>query len=318
MIARTPNAYAILAAVETEGRLELTTPGASAPNIRLPSAVHMLRALLVRRRAARSPEPGRGLFLLQFDDSTHQCLRSVAFGRPVGAAPLVELMMDPYFHYSDGFAELRTLSASGALPPWPERADTLFWRGRGSHRGVRTDGGPVTELREVPRIALALALRDHPHADVGITGPWMQRETNEEAQAFLERERVFRPHAPMAEHARFRFQIDIDGVANAWATLERFLCGSCVLKLGTPFEMWFYPLMRPWEHYVPVAADASDLPERLDWCLSHPAEAESIAAAGRALALSLTYEVAAEHALRALDRCRIPLDGGGGGSTAVR
>ena len=112
----------------------------------------------------------------------------------------------------------------------------------------------------------------------------------------------------MREHARHRFQLDIDGVANAWATLERFLCGSCVLKVASPFEMWFYPSLRAWTHYVPVMADLSDLDERLDWCRSHPRDAEAIAKAGRRFALDLTYDAAIAHSVDALGSCRLALD----------
>ncbi len=308
MIGRTPSAYAMLVAVEDGDRVELATAGYSAPNVRLASAIQMLRELLARGRALHAPAPGqRSMTVFQFDDCTHQTLACVALGRPVGFAPLAELIVDPYFYLSHGFDELRRAALDGSLPAWSARTDTLFWRGRGSHRGLAADGTPVQRMADVPRTALALRLRGHPHADVGMVGPWMQAETDEEAKAWLAAEGILRPYTAMAEHARHRFQLDIDGVANAWATLERFLCGSCVLKVGTPFEMWFYDAMRPWEHFVPVRPDAADLEAMLEWCLAHPRECESIAAAGQRLALSLTYEVAVERAVAALGRVRVVL-----------
>ena len=310
MIERTPNAYAVLVAVEEEGGLRLSTPGYSAPNIRLSSAIHMFRQLLERVRTRLTARQSRGMYLFQFDDSIHQSVRSVALGRPVGLAPLVELIVDPYFYFSNGYDDLRRSAEAGSLPAWEDRADTLFWRGRGSNRGWTGSGERIGALRDVPRISLALHLRQNRHADVGVIGPWMQAESDEEAVAFFIREGIHRPHASMAEHAGFKYQLDIDGVANAWATLERFLCGSCVLKVASPFEMWFYDAMRPWEHFVPLQADHSDVDEKLDWCLSHPRQARDIAAAGQALALSLTFEHAVEHAVDRLVACRIALDRG--------
>ena len=298
-------AYGLLAAVEDGERLVLSVAGYSAPNIRYASAVLMMRFLLEKRRqqdAAADAE--RGLYFFQYDDYARQQIRSVALGRMVGTAAFVELIVDPYFFFSRGFDELRVLSAAGTLPPWSERAETVFWRGSGSHNGWTTSGAPVKSLQDIQRVQMALRLRDNSRADVGLVGAWNEQPEAETLQ-FLSQERILRTHTPMRDHAQYRYQIDIDGVANAWATLERFLCGSCVLKVQSLFEMWYYPSIHPWVHYVPVQADLSDLEERLHWCFEHSEEARAIAEAGRAFALSLTYEAAVDHSVRALSACRI-------------
>lgn len=302
------NAHAILALIEDGERVTSSTAGYSAPNIRYASAVGMMRFLLSeRRRLAERVDPGRGLYLFQYDDHAFQDVRSVALGRHVGHYPLLELIVDPYFFFSRGFEELRALSANGDLPAWSDRSDRVFWRGRGSSNGLTLSGAPIQGLEDIPRVQLALRLRDDPQADVGLIGAWNQQAEAETEEA-LARARILRPAAPMREHAHHRFQLDIDGVANAWATLERFLCGSCVLKVASPFEMWFYPSLHAWTHYVPVKADLSDLEQQLHWCRSHPQDARSIAEAGRRFALDLTYDVAIAHSVRALGDCRLDLD----------
>ena len=54
------------------------------------------------------------------------------------------------------------------------------------------------------------------------------------------------------------------------------------------FRSWYYDRLEPWRHYVPVAADLSDLVERIEWCRGHTAECRAIAQAGQALALAMT------------------------------
>ncbi|CAK0864741.1 unnamed protein product [Prorocentrum cordatum] len=44
-------------------------------------------------------------------------------------------------------------------------------------------------------------------------------------------------------------------------------------------------LARPWEHYVPIAYDLSDLVAKVEWLQAHDDEARAIAARGQALAL---------------------------------
>jgi hypothetical protein len=44
-------------------------------------------------------------------------------------------------------------------------------------------------------------------------------------------------------------------------------------------ESWLMEgLLKPYEHYVPLAADYSDLPQILDWCKGHEAECLQIIA----------------------------------------
>ena len=97
----------------------------------------------------------------------------------------------------------------------------------------------------------------------------------------------------MLEHGNYRLQLDIDGVANAWGLFEKMLLGSCILKVDTVNEQWFYRDMRPWEHFVPVRGDLGDLTAKLDWCLSRDAEAEAIGLEGQKLALQHTFPSAA-------------------------
>ena len=297
----------MLAAIEHGPEVRISTSGTWSTHVRFNSAVKMIRHALARRtRGLTEPDAARGLYFLQFYDFAQRHIRSVAFGRLAGAAPFVELIPDPYFYFSHGFQALRTLAIEKALPDWRDRSDAVFWRGVGSHNGRDLRGEPIRELADIPRLQLALRLRDRPHADVGVTGAWHDQPQASTLE-LLEDNRILRPPASMAEHARFKFQVDIDGIANAWATLERFLCGSCVLKVGTPFEMWFYPRMRAWEHFVPVRADLTDLEERQDWCLSHPGECQAIAEAGQQLAFSITLDSALDEAVQALSACRIPL-----------
>ena len=299
-------AFAIIAVLETGGRLEFSTPGYSSPNVRLPSSINMIRTVLAERRrrtAGSSSRPGRYVF--QFDDIAYARMMSVGFGREIGSHDLVGLIMDPYFFYSRGFDGLRTAATAGEFPPWKMRHDTLFWRGRGTHGGSAERDVRSTPLSEVPRIQLALRLRDHPNADVGMIGPWIQPDSDADTVEFFQKERIFRQSVTMAGHSRYKYLLDIDGVANAWSTLERLLCGACVLKVASPYEMWYYQKLIAWRHYVPVRADFLDVDEKLDWCLSHPAEAEAIADAGQQLALAITYDRAMNEAVDRFSECRL-------------
>jgi hypothetical protein len=95
------------------------------------------------------------------------------------------------------------------------------------------------------------------------------------------------------DFAKYRYTIDIDGNSNAWSSLFRkLLTGSPVLKVASPhgFRQWYYDALEPMKNFVPVAADLSDLVEKAEWLQKNPESSEKIGQAGRALALSLTFE----------------------------
>jgi hypothetical protein len=70
--------------------------------------------------------------------------------------------------------------------------------------------------------------------------------------------------------------LDGNGAA-ASRSLKALTGGFTVLKQETDFLEFFYSALRPWEHYVPLSRDLSDLEERLRWVQDNPEQAETIA-----------------------------------------
>ena len=272
----------------------------STPNARTSAAIRALRKLL--------PEVSskRGAVFVQYDDFAHSPLCSVAFGKVRGGSPAIRLIPDAFFLESDGYEVLRRAVAEQQLPSWDMRQDIVFWRGSASTRGVRLDGGAVTTLADVPRVALCLTLREVPRTDAAIIAPWGFDTPPEQAIAWLSAQLIFRSPVPPLEQAAYRFLIDIDGVANAWGFFEKLLLGSCILKIASPYEQWFYPDIEPWVHYVPVKQDLSDLTEKISWCRSNSGFARAIARSGQQFALGHTAGNARRRMVETLQHCFIP------------
>jgi hypothetical protein len=53
---------------------------------------------------------------------------------------------------------------------------------------------------------------------------------------------------------------------------------------STAFSEYFDDWLRPFEHYIPVLPDLSDLVEKLQWAVANDAEASAIQRAGQAFA----------------------------------
>jgi hypothetical protein len=95
---------------------------------------------------------------------------------------------------------------------------------------------------------------------------------------------------------RWGLLIDIEG--RGWSARLKLLLhsGRPVFIQERPWSEWFWPALRPMEHFIPVRRDLSDLVERVEWALAHPDEARAIGARGQALAQSQLTRSAAVRA----------------------
>jgi len=203
------------------------------------------------------------------------------------------LVPDRGFHAGRGYARERLAAAAAAA--FEARDPTLVWRGSPTGRGDYWKPGMLASdpgLRQ--RVRMCLVLRDAMRADprLGVDARIIAgRSVAPDAAAAYREAGIDGGTIPQESWLGRRFAIDIDGNANAFSNLFiRLVYGCCVLKVASPagFRQWYYDRLEPWRHFIPVAADLSDLVERIGWCREHPDECRQIAAAGRSLALSMT------------------------------
>jgi hypothetical protein len=203
--------------------------------------------------------------------------------------PDFPLIPDPEFIATHGYQGSRDTYASKAVP-WDRRQHVVFWRGS-------TTGRPTDGWRSLPRLRLCLIARERPDLfDVGVT---RVHQLSEEAEAEIRAAGLFAEYVPESRLDEYRFHIDIDGNTNAWSGLFRkLLSGSPVLKVDSEpgFRQWYYDRLVPWQNFVPVSADLSDLVEKADWLSANCESARQIGTAGRSLALSLGYDIELERA----------------------
>eukprot|EP00967_Tisochrysis_lutea_P072382 scaffold96417_cov32-Tisochrysis_lutea.AAC.3 len=81
-----------------------------------------------------------------------------------------------------------------------------------------------------------------------------------------------------------RYLLHIDGNLASSRLASEMHVGSTIFKQDSFSSEYFYPLLRPWEHYIPLQNGLSDVEEKLRWADSHPREAERIASSAKAFA----------------------------------
>ena len=234
---------------------------------------------------ARDDERARGATCLALGDCGTGAGLSFCDFRPDA-----RLVPDPQFLGSDGYRRQKIAFAENPSV-WDEREPRALWRGQtsGWHDA---EGRQVRSWRDLPRVRLCHAgamARDM--LDVGLTG--VVQVADPEARREIEAEGLMAGHIDWRRFAGWRYQIDIDGNSNAWEGLFVKLCtGSPVLKVGSGFgfRQWYYDRLVPWLNVVPVAADGSDLLDKIAWLRAHDTAAREIGRAARSLVEGMTLE----------------------------
>jgi hypothetical protein len=210
------------------------------------------------------------------------------------------LIPDAHFWMRRGYSQEREEFQRKWLP-WQDRERRVFWRG--SSTGGGFNNLTVESFLGLPRYRLCAAgARLHGLLDAKLTNIVHAKGASEAEQIldFLNSQGLFAPRVPQIEFMKYRFQIDIDGISNAWGLLLKLLMGSCVLKVASEWRQWYYDKLRPWVHYVPVKNDLSDLAEQVSWCLEHDSDAEEIGSRGRELASGIVLETELPRAAEAV------------------
>lgn len=188
--------------------------------------------------------------------------------------------------------------------PWQERNSVVVWRGATTGTGAVPDDDTSLDAANVlPRIRMCTILKSQSGVDAKIyscvqgAGPSHERRLRDEGlfdDRWLE----------LSQWIDHKYAIDIDGNANAYSNFfTRLLAGCCVIKVSSPnaCRQWYYDRLEAWKHYVPVRADLSDVINVIDWCRRHEDACSAIAAAGQALAISMTLKHEIQAAVSRVD-----------------
>jgi len=188
------------------------------------------------------------------------------------------------------FPTPHTESSLGHCPPFAQRMAKLFFRA-GSCTGP-TEAYRAWGWRFYNRKRISLLNRQRPDLiDAGLVDYCGSRKVSKVEwpwdKQMVDEMRVEAPptrRVPWSRTCTYRYLLNLDGNAAASRLASLMHLGSVVFFADSPFSEWWYPLMKPWVHYVPVGRALQDVVERVEWANGHPEEVTAIAAAGQAFA----------------------------------
>ena len=182
------------------------------------------------------------------------------------------LVLMPDFKALTGYPSLRREIENGNQKwSWEKKTAKAFWRGS-------TTGGWLTTRNwdQIARVKLAILAHRYPDKiDARLTGVV---QCDPEIPALIKAQGLTGNKVSQADHLKYKYLVDVDGNS---CSFERYfwvlLSNSVVLKQITPNIQWYYDGLKPYEHFIPVKDDLSDLLEKIQWAQTHDTEAKQIA-----------------------------------------
>lgn len=178
---------------------------------------------------------------------------------------------------------------------WQNKISTAFFRGKGTGCGLTIETNPRFKLTYLSQMwekdlnhNKDNSVDGVPFLDAGIisyvfrdkkiiNNPYLEY-TNPNSLNLKLKERV-----PITEQNKYKYLINVEGNSAAYRLGFMFSLESVVLHVDSKYKVWFEHLLVPYENYIPVKADLSNLGEIIKWCKMNDDKCEQIAKNGRDL-----------------------------------
>lgn len=159
----------------------------------------------------------------------------------------------PPFHEIPGFAHINF----DKMKEWNEKEEKVFWRGSTS--------GVYDNYLESPRSKLVTRFLNYQNNFFDIGFNFFTRSIEKPSDAalkdFLDKNSGFKNTCDSYEQSNYKYLIAASGNTYPSSFKWQFGSKSIIINNESEWEEWFYPVLRPWENYVPVKWDFSDLEE---------------------------------------------------------
>lgn len=160
-------------------------------------------------------------------------------------------------HYNWKRISKQTLKANQAIK-WKSKRNQLIWRGGNTdHTNVEC---PLTQIEASPREQLVELTQKYP------------KKINAK---FVSKGRFYMSRA---QQIQCKYQMVMDGFTCTYPGYQwRLLSNSVTFKQESPNASWFYRALKPYQHYIPVKNNLSDLVEKIKWANKNQEKIKTIA-----------------------------------------
>ena len=145
---------------------------------------------------------------------------------------------------------------------WEKKAPKAIWRGGLTDKGSTTNEMPRLEM--TPRLKISLlSLANPDDVDAGLN--WIEPPAAKDKW-----QTVWKSAASKGAHLQCKYLPVLDGHMCTFPGYQwRLLSNSVSFKQESNQIQWFYSALKPYEHYIPINNDMSDLLEKIEWARTH-------------------------------------------------
>lgn len=165
--------------------------------------------------------------------------------------------------------------------PWCDKKPTAVFRGGTTGCGVTIDSNPRLKISYLSSITEPNA-DGIPYLDAGVTN-WNLRPRKIQNEKYLRTIEISELPFGLSnrlspqEQAGYKYIVNVDGHVSAFRLSIELSMGSVILLVDSPWKIWYRDLLVPYEHYVPVREDMTNLIDQIKWCREHDDECQRIA-----------------------------------------
>ncbi|KAJ7043992.1 glycosyl transferase family 90-domain-containing protein [Mycena alexandri] len=160
---------------------------------------------------------------------------------------------------------------------WKDKKPQIYWRGM-------SNGGHIIgqNYHKFPRFRLVALARNHTDLIDAKMTRFAETHCTEDCDRdhIIEEYDITGPQSAKEEVYKYKYLLDVDGNTFSGRFLGLLKSGSLVFK-STVFDEYFNDWLRPYEHFIPVLPDLSDLIEKIHWAMEHEDEARLIQERGK-------------------------------------
>ena len=157
---------------------------------------------------------------------------------------------------------------------WNNKIHKAIYMGQATGCGITID----TNMRLK---AADLSIKHPEYLKAGITG-WntrLKKYKNNPLQIINPKDFKFTLSEKISKKkiSRYKYQLEIDGHVSPFRLSFDMSYNSLLLIVESKNYMWFSKLLKPYEHYIPIKKDLSDLIQKIKWCQENDSKCEKIA-----------------------------------------
>ena len=170
---------------------------------------------------------------------------------------------------------------------WLTRQNKMFWRGSTTGNSYEN----LKELSSLKRIKICKNYREKKDIDIKISRIIQNGINQKKIKKYLIEEKIFAKPVSENKFKKYKYYPDIPGNSLAWGTITKYLAGSLIFKAEYEKKLYYYKLLKPWKHYIPVNNDFSDLEDKLIWSNNNISKSLEIAYSGYIIILEYLQNI---------------------------